>query len=309
MIIIINGILLVLNPVWLNTFKTLVDMGHFTKTAEKLFMTQPGVSQHVNKLEKACGYSLIRREKKSFEVTEQGAIVYQYAKQVVKNERGLMELLAFDDPFSGDCTLACSGALALMLYAQLLDLQAQHSSLVLKLKAAPNYQILDEIQSGIIDLGIITDSPPPNLFDAVELGQEQLCLVLPAYVQADIYDKNLLTELGLISHPDAEHYLSLYLSKCQVSEFSHLNVKEIPVTGYVNQISQILQPVAKGLGFTVLPKSAVDTFQEPQKLTIFRPKNLVIDTLYMVKKKNRELPARFESVKAILQKQIGTVKL
>mgnify|MGYP000016099932 FL=1 len=298
-----------LNPTWLNTFVTLVDVGHFTKTAEKLFMTQPGVSQHISKLEKACGHALIRREKKSFEVTEQGRLVYQYAGRLVKNEQGLMERLAFDDPFSGDCTLACSGALALMLYPKLLDLQVQHPQLVVKLKAAPNNQILNEIQTGIIDLGIITDAPIHSLFDVVELGREQLCLVLPASVETDDYGKNLLTELGLINHPDAEHYLSLYLAQSQESDFTHLSIKEIPVTGYVNQISQILQPVAKGLGFTVLPKSAVDTFQDPQHLKILNLKKPVIETLYMVKKRNRVLPSRFEVVKLILQKHLDAVKV
>ena len=52
----ILGALVMFNPVWLNTFVTLVNTGHFTKTAEKLFMTQPGVSQHINKLENAFGY-------------------------------------------------------------------------------------------------------------------------------------------------------------------------------------------------------------------------------------------------------------
>ncbi|MRY60822.1 LysR family transcriptional regulator, partial [Parabacteroides distasonis] len=42
-----------INPLWLNTFKTLVEVGHFTQTAEKLYMTQPGVSQHIKKLEQA----------------------------------------------------------------------------------------------------------------------------------------------------------------------------------------------------------------------------------------------------------------
>ena len=68
-----------LNPLWLNTFKTLIDLGHFTRTAEKLHMTQPGVSQQIQKLENACGHSLIKREKKSFELTEQGRQVYEYA--------------------------------------------------------------------------------------------------------------------------------------------------------------------------------------------------------------------------------------
>lgn len=86
-----------------------------------------------------------------------------------------MELLPFDNPLSGDCTLACSGALALMLYPKLLDLQVQHPQLFVKLKAVPNHQVLNEIQTGIIDLGIITDAPNHSLFDVVELGQEQLC--------------------------------------------------------------------------------------------------------------------------------------
>ena len=49
-----------LNPVWLKTFVTLIETGHFTKTAEKLFMTQPGVSQHIAKLEQASKYLLQR---------------------------------------------------------------------------------------------------------------------------------------------------------------------------------------------------------------------------------------------------------
>lgn len=297
-----------LNPIWLKTFVTLVDTGHFTQTAEKLFMTQPGVSQHISKLELASGYSLITRDKKSFELTEQGRLVYQYALELVANEQALLARLAFDNPFSGCCTLACSGALALMLYPNLLDLQVMHPGLIVKLKAAPNHQILNEIQTGIIDLGIITDMPSQGLFDATEIGLEQLCLVLPADVKANDNSDNLLTQLGLIDHPDAELYLSLYFAQSQESNLTHLNIEEIPVNGYVNQISQILEPVAKGLGFTVLPKSAVDTFQTPERLQILSLKNPVMQTLYMVKKRNRALPARFEAIKLVLKQHLDAIK-
>jgi DNA-binding transcriptional LysR family regulator len=290
-----------LNPNWLNTFVTLIDTGHFTKTAEKLFMTQPGVSQHIRKLEHACGLSLIRRDKKSFEVTEQGRLVYQYAGQLVKNEHELLEKLTFDNPFAGDYTIACSGALALILYPQLLDLQTQHSKLIVQLKAAPNHQILNEIQQGIIDIGIVTHIPNHSLFDVQKLGREQLCLVIPADVETDSCGVKLLTELGLISHPDAEHYLSLYFAQSQEPNFSNLNINEIPVSGYVNQISQILQPVAKGLGFTVLPKSAIDSFHDAQNLKISKPKKPVMESLYLVKKRNRVLPARFDTVNSKLK--------
>ncbi|WP_260847496.1 LysR family transcriptional regulator [Shewanella algae] len=70
-----------INPNWLKTFKTLIDTGHFTKTADVLFMTQPGVSQQIRKLEESCGHALIRRINKTFEITEQGKLVYEYACQ------------------------------------------------------------------------------------------------------------------------------------------------------------------------------------------------------------------------------------
>jgi DNA-binding transcriptional LysR family regulator len=291
-----------LNPTWLNTFVTLVDTGHFTKTADILFMTQPGVSQHIRKLEEACGYSLIQRDKKSFEVTEQGRLVYRYAMQLEKNEQALREQLGFDDPFSGSCMIGSSGAMALNLYPQLLDLQSRYPKLVIHLKAAPNHQILDEIGKGVIDIGIVTHEPSHNVFDVVDLGQEELCLVFPASVETERVDLAMLFELGLISHPDAEHYMALYLAQSHTEDFTGLNIGDIPVSGFVNQISQILQPVAKGIGFTVLPKSAVDTFEDVEKLAIFQPRKPVVERLYLVKKKNRPLPARFETVNSVLKK-------
>lgn len=290
-----------LNPNWLKTFVSLVDTGHFTQAADKLFMTQPGVSQHISKLESACGHALIHRDKKSFDLTEQGLLVYQYAEQLVKNEYELLEQLDFDNPFVGDCKLACSGALALTLYPKLLSIQVQHAELIVQLKAAPNQQILNEIQNGMIDLGLVTEIASNSSFDIQEIGREQLCLVLPANTDMKCFDEGVLIKLGLVNHPDAKHYLSLYLAQDLESNFTHLNVEKLPVTGYVNQINQILEPVAMGLGFTVLPKSAVDNFKEPHLLKILKTQNPVIETLYMVKKKNRRLPARFDVVKLQLQ--------
>lgn len=299
----ILGALVMFNPVWLNTFVTLVNTGHFTKTAEKLFMTQPGVSQHINKLENAFGYSLIRRDKKSFEITEQGRLVFQYAIKLTKNENELLEKLSFDNPFAGECSLGCSGALALMLYPKLLDKQVQYSSLVVSLKAAPNQQILNEVQNGLLDLGMVTHVPNTNLFDAQEIGTEELYLVFPATMSKQ--NANALIELGYINHPDAKHYLSLYFTKSQEDKFSHLNIEQIPMAGSVNQISQILEPVAKGLGFTVLPKSAVDAFKDLNKLSVFKPKKTVVEVQYLVKKRNRDLPKRFELITSTLKEHFS----
>lgn len=290
-----------LNPVWLETFVTLIDTGHFTQTAEKLHMTQPGVSQHISKLEDDCGHSLIKRNKKSFVITEQGRLVYQYAKKLRMNEASLFEHMSFDDPYSGQCSLACSGSVALLLYPRLLPLQKQYSSLHLNIKAAPHHQILADIKDGLIDQGIVTDIPNNNVFDFEELGKEELCLVVPQTTNLDRSKKQLLIELGLISHPDAEHYLSLYFKQSEEQELKELDIKKIPVIGSINQISQILEPIAEGIGFTVIPKSALDSFHSPELLKILKPQQPVMEDLYLVRKQNRELPARYKIFNAIIK--------
>ncbi|WP_286266530.1 LysR family transcriptional regulator [Thalassotalea atypica] len=291
-----------LNPNWLNTFVALVDSGHFTKTAEKLFMTQPGVSQHINKLEKACGHSLIIRTKKSFVITEQGRLVYHYAKKLMFAEHTLFEHLAFDDPYSGDCTLACSGSVSLLLYPKLLEIQCQHPNLVVKLKAAPNHQILFDIKEGVIDQGIVTDIPNKIFYDAKELGKEELYLVVPANIDTDVDISKLTMELGLIHHPDAEHYLSLYFSQNTEQNLEQVDISSIPIVGAINQISQILEPISTGIGFTVLPKSAVESFHNVNRLKVIKLNKPVIETLYLVKQKQRVLPARFKTINNVVER-------
>lgn len=294
-----------LNPLWLNTFCTLVDIGHFTHTAEKLFMTQPGVSQHIKKLEQACGYDLLKREGKSVELTEQGRLVFNFAHQQQRDAASLVEALSFDDPYKGLCKFACSGALALSLYPEFINLQKIHPELVTHVEVSPNSKILDEIQRGQIDIGIVTHQPTPNLFRSEEISKEPLCLVLPKHYQNTPITWDVLMTCGLIKHPDAEHYLSLYFDLCQDKALEKGNVNEIPITSYINQLSQILLPIAQGIGFTVLPQSAIDAFPYKQDLHIHQPTNPVLESLFLVQKRNRDLPQRYQTLTQKLKETLA----
>jgi DNA-binding transcriptional LysR family regulator len=295
---------LMLNLNWLHTFKTLIEVGHFTHTAEKLYMTQPGVSQHIKKLEHACGHSLIKREKKSFEITEQGRRVYDYAIQVTREQAELLTSLSFDDPYAGVCKLSCSGSLALHLYPKLLALQTQYPSLMIHLEAAPNDKILNDVQSGTIDIGLVTHLPNASQFHAESAGTEPLCLIFPLDYQHKSITAKRLKDCGLVKHPDAEHYLSLYFELCGDTELSKLNIEEINTVSYVNQLSQILLPISMGIGFTVLPRSALEGFAHRDKLYIHTPSKPVHEQVFMVHKRNRQLANRYQTIKDTIYENV-----
>ena len=282
-----------LNTQWLLTFKTLIEVGHFTKTAETLFMTQPGVTQHIQKLEQACGHALIRRFNKQFEITEQGRLVYEYAKTLEQDQKDLFEQLSFDDDSQGECKISCSGSTALALYPKIIELQKKLPKLSTSLEVAPNHKILADILGGKIDLGLVTQKPVTEDLDYQKAGIEELCLVAPKNA---LFSSTALQALGLIDHPDAEHYLSLYLKSCGDETLEELLSAKLTVRSYINQLSQILLPVANGLGFTVLPKTAIDQSPFKNQLSIHSAPNACYETLYLVHKRYRDLPARYQNL-------------
>jgi len=294
-----------INPQWLETFVTLVKTGNFTRTAEQLFMTQPGVSQHLKKLEEACACQLIIRLGKGIELTEQGNRVYEHAIQLNKHEQALLESLSFDKPFEGKCLLACSGALAQRIYPLLTDYQVKHPKLSIHLEVSPNRGILSSIQNATCDLGMVTQAPDAELFSSQSIGAEELSIILPknsAVNESNIADK--LVQLGLINHPDAMHYLKLYFSHSKIPSLEKLDPNRIYRKGYINQLSQILLPVSKGLGFTVLPTKVVESFSQASTLHIFPTKIRVAEPIYFVKTTHRTLPARYENIQALIKKEL-----
>ena len=168
-----------INPIWLDTFITLVETGNFTRTAEQRFMTQPGVSQHLKKLEEACQCELVIRLGKGIQLTEQGQRVYHYAKEQQEKEQDFIASLKFDAPFEGKCVVACSGAIAQRIYPALLALQKQHSALNVHVEVAPRRTILSGIANNTLELGIVTNQPESEDIHSEYLGEEALGLILP----------------------------------------------------------------------------------------------------------------------------------
>lgn len=284
---------MIMNNIWLRTYITLVETKSFTKTADLLAMTQPGVSQHLQKLESYCGKPLIKRYGKAFEITEQGKIVYEYALSAFKGHSNLLEQLSFDDKHSGVCRIACSGANALSLYEQLVALQVKFPHLVCELEIAPNERILHHIQQGTIDLGIVSHYPIDKGFTAMHLTHERIVVAMAKSWRAKVSSFDDLCQRGFINHPDGKHYLTMVLNHLKMSVS---RVESMHVSGYINQLNQILLPVSKGLGFTVLPQIAITHSPFKESLCEFELSNIITQPRYLVKKSQRDLPARFALV-------------
>lgn len=284
-----------INPIFLRTFVKLVQTNHFTKTADALFMTQPGVTQHIKKLELYLGQPLLTRYGKRFELTHAGECLYHFGKEQAQAELDLVDMLSTENKYQGECRLACSGAMAMQLYPKLLGLQQLHRQLSINVESAPNSVILERIRTNQSDIGLVTQPVDDPLLLGQKIGEDSLCLLLPADAAANWQG---LLSLGFINHPDGHAYANALLALNFPDEFE--SIEQFSVSGYINQIGQILLPVSKGLGFTVLQRSAFETFADGANIKAANLDLPIKEQVYLVTKKHRQLHKRYELVNQLI---------
>ena len=280
-----------INTHWLRSFCTLVEVGHFTRTAEQLHMTQSGVSQHVQKLEQQLGRDLLIRQGKQFMLTDAGERLYREASSIIESLSSLEQRIGADPAFEGLVRIMSPGSVGLKLYPHLLALQRLYPKLVIDYRFAANANIEAAIAGYEVDMGFMTQASRHAEVSCRAIGREPLLLVTPAAITEP--DWTQLMRLGFIDHPDGAHHAGLLLG-ANYPEFQHSNMFE--KRGFSNQISLILEPVSIGLGFTVLPAHAVAAFAKPELVRTHALTHPVSETLYLGVQQRKPIPNRVKTV-------------
>ena len=91
------------------------------------------------------------------------------------------------------------------------------------------------------------------------------------------------------------------LSRCFPGE---PGIRNIPVRGFVNQVGLILEPVARGMGFTVLPQYARQAFAQHSEIKVITLERDVVDSLWMISRAEWPLSARARYAMEYLKQQL-----
>ena len=275
-----------MNPQWLRSFEVLAEQRSFTRTAECLDLTQAAVSQHVRHLEDRLGPLLIRRPR-HLELTPAGQALLEYCRDVGAADQRLQQRLTETDADQGEVSLISPGSIGLAVHPLLLDLQQANPGLSIRHRFAPDDEVLAAVLANQFELGLLTLKPDDPRLKVQRFATEPLDLVIPAGSTAR--DWSDLQKLGFIDHPDGQAMAARLLSRRLPDEFS---VRNLPSSGFINQIGLILEPVARGLGFTVLPRYARLAFARQHEIQVAAGKPAVVDTLWLIHRAEWPLSAR-----------------
>jgi DNA-binding transcriptional LysR family regulator len=161
------------------TFITVAKIKSFTKAAEILNITQPAVSQHIKHLEEYYEVSLIKKQGKKINLTEEGLILYKYANELeliyrnleteLKNKSGIRKV------YNVGASMTIGGYVLPYILA---EHKRVNPNIDIILQVGNTEDIVDKLLNRKLDLAFIEGNFNRNKFNYKKYKDDELVLAV-----------------------------------------------------------------------------------------------------------------------------------
>ena len=255
----------------LKTFVTLAEVKNFTKTAEKLLMSQPNVSLHIKNLEEEFQTKLFHRSPKFLKITPSGELLLERAKQIIKIYETMKEdILELENSIKGVVKVGSSFTIGeYILPSFLRELQEQYDELEFEVTIGNTEEVVRSVRLLEVDVGLIEGQTNDKEVHVVPFVEDELFIVAPnghplakkeyATIE-DLQNQAWVSrEIGSGTRDFLHHIISS----------NGLKIKSM-ITISSNQ--GVKEAVMNGMGLSVLSKHVVSRELKHEYLSIVRLK-------------------------------------
>ncbi|MCB0411469.1 MAG: LysR family transcriptional regulator [Bdellovibrionales bacterium] len=130
-----------------------------TAAAEKLFLTQPAVSQQIRNLEEELAVELLVRGVRQVKPTLQGQLLFDYAKRILHlTNQAEVAIRTMSQEIIGDLRIGTINSIGLYLISPIVGMFLKHNSkMKLKLTYGSGERLIQEMRQAAIDMVILPD--------------------------------------------------------------------------------------------------------------------------------------------------------
>lgn len=155
---------------------------HFSKAAEKLHITQPGLSRQIQQMEDELGVKLFIRNKRNVVLTAPGAYLLQELKSVFNNlDFTMRQLKLIQEGEEGEVRIGFVGsAMQNVIPKLLLEVNHRHPSIHTTLNEMPNNEQLEAIAHDRLDIGFVRLDHAPDQMVLKTVFEDSFSVVVPA---------------------------------------------------------------------------------------------------------------------------------
>lgn len=253
----------------LRYFAAVAEAGSFSRGAAALHLSQSALSRQVLLLEQELGVTLLLRNGRGAELTEAGKSLLVHARGIFEAaDRALADMRDRQASPQGRVTIGLPPRVAQVIAGDLVaQFRAELPDAVPSVVEGLSIRLREWLLAGRLDMAILFDPPASPQIQEETLAREALVLIGPEPLPARLR----LSEVAAhpLVMPAAPNALRQLLEQ-------HVGPRGLPlrVVAEVDSVQTVLALVARGMAFTVLPRSALDLWSHrgrPHVAAIFAP--------------------------------------
>ncbi|OZI12320.1 LysR family transcriptional regulator [Bacillaceae bacterium SAS-127] len=240
----------------------LAEEMNMRKAAERLFVSQPALSQRLQTIEKGWGTRVFNRTTKGLTLTPAGEMIIQFSKEVVeKREKVVESIQSLESEVHGTLKIACASIVGQNWLPQVLKrFVERYPHAKISLMTGWSSEISKALYEGEVHIGIIRGTPDWK-GRKIHLFKDSLFLVDR---EIKYVDEILTTDKPFIQFKSDSTYFQ------EIQEWWHRQFQSAPKQSIiVDQIETCRQMAFNGIGYAILPEITLNgTSSEVYKIPL-----------------------------------------
>ncbi|MCI5675093.1 MAG: LysR family transcriptional regulator [Ezakiella sp.] len=183
----------------LETFIAVSDLKSFSRAGEKLFVTQPTVTNHIKNLENELGVFLVNRMGNAITLTDSGMILYKYARDVVDSINLAKHSIAIhEESIEGVINILSSSVPnCYYLPEKMAEFMKKYDKVIFNVSSNDSLNVINQIKNGKYDFGIVGFQTEENTLVYHKLFSDEIMYIVSKKYFPDLnnYDTIGLNEV------------------------------------------------------------------------------------------------------------------
>lgn len=268
----------------LRYFLAVVSEGNLTSAAKLLHITQPTLSRQIKELEEELSVTVFNRKGKYMELTREGYYLANKARDIINLVDQTTSSIKHKEVY-GEVSIGMAESKSIKQIAKAMRAVRQEQDQVYFDTFSGNAeQILEKIDNGVIDFGVIVEPINKVNYDSISLNEDDTWGVLTM--------KN--SELGHLEQISAKDLIAkpLIISRQQgvqrmIANMLDLDDADLSIIGKYNLLYNASLMVKEGVGHAICLEGIINTSETNLKFIPFEEQ--ITSSLSLIWKKEKSL--------------------